>query len=147
MREFTKGWSAKKVEESSDNVVKLMNLLKDGAEEPFHASGPLQIISGRVIAGALLTLNGTQLNFPYGGLTYTTDKGLKHKRIAKKLGDTLRLTWEADGTPEIASISTWIVDLPAGKISFSMKEASYWQVSDYGRVVRNQIIEAVGTLQ
>jgi hypothetical protein len=32
-------------------------------------------------------------------------------------------------------------------MSFSLKEARYWQVKDYGRVLLNQVIEATGEVQ
>jgi hypothetical protein len=43
------------------------------------------------------------------------------------------------------SVSEWTFNLSTGLIGFSLKEARYWQVKDYGRVLVKQVFEASGT--
>jgi hypothetical protein len=50
----------------------------------------------------------------------------------------LYLRLVVDGGKEIASVCTWLVSHATGHISFSLKEARYRQVKDYGRVLLNQ---------
>jgi hypothetical protein len=73
--------------------------------------------------------------------------GYTQQRIAEKIGDDLHLRLLVDGGKEVASVCIWVIGRSTDKISFSLKEARYWQVKDYGRVLLNQIIEASGKVQ
>lgn len=152
--EFTDGMSSEEVEKYFNGTIELMDLLNNGAVEPLHIEGTIKIISGRILGGVLLNQHTpksdsgqSNINFPYGGISYTTPEGLKHDRVAKRDGDDLRLEWVVDGRPELVSVVIWTVGLTSGRISLSVKEATYWQVKDYGRVLRNQVWEATGTVQ
>ena len=82
--EFTDGWTVAQVEKTSSGTVELMNMLTKESEEPFHANGTLQIINGRLIGGALLTMNDTAINYPLGGISYTTPAGHTHTRALQR---------------------------------------------------------------
>jgi hypothetical protein len=73
--------------------------------------------------------------------------GYTQQRIAERRGDDLHLRLVVDGGEEVASVSTWIVNQSSGHISFSLKEARYEQIKEYGRVLLNQVIEAKGKVQ
>ena len=143
MYELTDGMTAEQVQEGVDGVVNLMNLLNNGNEAPYHAEGTLKISK----AGVLLTYSDTEFGFPFQGVTHKMSDGWTQQRIAEKAGDDLHLRLVIDGGLEVASVSTWIISRSAGQISFSLKEARYWQVKDYGRVLLNQMIEATGKVQ
>jgi hypothetical protein len=141
--QFTDGMTEQQVNEAFDGVVELMKLLNNGSEEPYHAEGSLKITK----AGALLTQNGTDIRFPFQGAAQKMPGGHTQQRIAEKIGNDLHLRLLVDGGKEVASVCIWIIGRSIGKISFSLKEARYWQVKDYGRVLLNQVIEASGKVQ
>src|SRR5579872_2357658 len=140
MHELTDGMTPEQVREAFDGVIDLMNLLNKGSEGPYHATRALKISE----AGALLTWSDTNIGFPFQGVTGPMPGGYTQHRIAESVGDALHLRLTVDGGKEVASISTWIVGRTTGQMSFSLKEARYWQVKDYGRVLLNQVIEAAG---
>ena len=146
MHEFTDGMTKEQVEEYTNDITDLIKILQYGSEGSFHTEGSLKIVDGRFLGGALMTLNGVDIGFPFGGTTQKMPGGYKQQRIAEKVGENLHLRCFIDGAPEVASLSTWHVALPSGQIGFSLKEARYWQVKDYGRVLLNQEIEAVGVV-
>jgi hypothetical protein len=143
MHELTDGMTAEQVQEAFDGVVNLMNLLKEGSEAPYNTEGTLKISKH----GVLLTWSDTNIGFPFQGVSQKMSNDWTQQRIAEKAGDDVHLRLVVDGHPEVASVSTWIISRSAGRISFSLKEARYWQVKDYGRVLLNQMIEATGKLQ
>jgi hypothetical protein len=138
--QFTDAMTEEPANEAFDGVVKLMKLLNNGSEEAYPAEGTLKITR----AGALLTQDGTDVGFPFQGATQKMPGGHTQQRIAEKIGDDLHLRLLVDGGKEVASVSVWIIGRSSGKISFSLKEARYWQVKDYGCVLLNQMIEASG---
>jgi hypothetical protein len=141
--QFTDGMTEEQANEAFDDVVQLMKLLNNGSEEPYHAEGTLKITR----AGALLTQNGADIGFPFQGATQKMPGGYTQQRIAEKIGDDLHLRLLVDGGKEVASDCIWIIGRSTGEISFSLKEARYWQVKDYGRVLLNQMIGASGKAQ
>ena len=99
-------------------------------------------------AGALLTQAGIDIWFPFQGATQKMPDGSTQQRVAEKIGDDLHLRLLVDdGGKEVTSVCIWIVGRSTGRIGFSLKEARYWQIKDYGRVLRNQMIEASGKVQ
>jgi hypothetical protein len=143
MYELTDGMTAEQAQEAVDGVVNLMNLLNEGSEAPYHAEGTLKINK----AGVLLTWSDTEIGFPFQGVTHKMPDGWTQQRIAEKAGDDLHLRLVVDGGQEVASIATWVIRRSTSQISFSLKEARYWRVKDYGRVLLNQVIEAIGRVQ
>ncbi|HDR9164620.1 MULTISPECIES: hypothetical protein [Burkholderia] len=140
MYALTDGMTDAQVQEASDSIVGLMETLKCGSEEPYHADVKVAISKD----GAMLTLNGTEIGFPFQGVTQEPPGGHKQQRIAERRGENLYLRLVVNDGDEVYSDCTWIIDRANQKISFSLKEARYWQVKDYGRVLLNQEIEASG---
>lgn len=143
MYEFTDGMTPEQVQEAFDGVISLTETLKTGSETPYHADGTLTTNK----AGALLTWNGTTVGFPFQGVSQRMQGGHDQRRLAERGGDSLHLSLIVDGGDEVASTCTWNVDYASGHIGFSVREARYWQIKDYGRVLLNQVIEASGKLQ
>ena len=143
MYEITDGMTEEQVQEAVDGVVSLMETLKSGSEAAYHADGTLTINK----AGALLTWSATKIGFPFQGVTQDISGGYSQQRVAERRGDDLYLRLVVDGGEEAASNCTWIIGQATGTISFSLKEARYWQVKDYGRVLLNQVIEANGKVR
>jgi hypothetical protein len=143
MYELTNGMTPEQVQEASDGVVSLMEMLNNGSEAPYQAGGTLTISK----AGALLTWSGTEIGFPFQGVAQGMPGGHTQQRVAEKRGEDLHLRLVVDGGKEVASVCTWIISKATGHISFSLKEARYWQVKDYGRVLLNQEIEASGKVR
>ncbi|GJH28147.1 hypothetical protein [Caballeronia novacaledonica] len=138
---LTDGMTAEQVQKSFEEVIAFMDDLKAGKKEaPFHADGRLTISR----AGALLTCNDTSIGFPFQGATQRMPAGYVQRRIAVTKGNTLHLSLTIDGGDEVESLCTWIVDHATGSMAFSLREARYWQIKDYGRVLLNQTIEASG---
>ena len=144
MHEFTDGMTPEQVQGAFDAVISLVQTLKTGSEAPYHADGTLTTNK----AGAVLTMSsGTEIGFPFRGVSQSMPGGHTQQRLAEAIGDELRLRLVVDGGEEVASTCTWIISHAEGKISFSLKEARYSQIKDYGRVLMNQTIEASGKVQ
>lgn len=144
MYEFIDGMTSEQAQEAFDGVITLMETLKAGSEAAYHANGTLTTNK----AGALLTTwSGTKIGFPFQEVSQRMPGGHIQQRVAEAKGDDLHLRLVVDGGEEVASTCTWIVSQAKGIISFSLKEARYWQIKDYGRVLLNQVIEANGKVQ
>jgi len=144
MYEFTDGMTPEQVQEAFDGVIALIETLKTGSEAPYHADGTLTINKAGVL---LTTWSGTEIGFPFKAVNQRMPDGHIQQRIAEAIGDDLHLRMVVDGGEEVASTCTWIISHAEGKISFSLKEARYSQIKDYGRVLLNQTIEASGKVQ
>lgn len=140
MYELTDGMTPEQAQEAFDGVVTLIETLKTGSETSYHADGTLTTSK----AGALLTWSGTTIGFPFQGVSQRMPGDHTQQRVAERSGDELHLRLVVDGGEEVASACTWILNQATGQISFSLKEARYWQIKDYGRVLLNQGIEANG---
>ncbi|MEX3635588.1 hypothetical protein [Paraburkholderia sp. BR14320] len=139
---LTDGMTSDQAQEAFDGVISLMETLKNGSEGPFNADGMLTTTA----AGAAVTMKGFTTDFPFRGVSERMPGGRVDRRLAERSGDRLHLRLFVEDGDELASTVDWNVDKATGRISFSLKEARYWQIKDYGRVLLNQVIEANGKI-
>ena len=94
MYEFTDEMTSEQAQEAFDGVIALMETLKAGSEAPYHADGTLTTSK----SGALLTTwSGTEIGFPFRGVSQRMQGGQIQQRIAEPKGDDLHLRLVVDG--------------------------------------------------
>ena len=96
MYELTDGMTPAQVQEAADGVISMMETLNMGSREPVSASGTVEITK----YGAMLTWFGTQIGFPYQGVTQPMESGATQRRKAERTGDEIRLSLVVDGGEE-----------------------------------------------
>jgi hypothetical protein len=91
MYELTNGMTPEQVQEASDGVLSLMEMLNNGSEAPYQAGGTLTISK----AGALLTWSGTEIGFPFQGVAQGVPGGHTQQRVAEKRGEICTCAWSS----------------------------------------------------
>jgi hypothetical protein len=143
MYDFTDGMTEEQVRQASDATVSLIETLNQPQENAWHSEGTLTLSD----AGALMQTHGQEIGFPFQGAKMQMSQGWLQRRFAKQTGANLILGIRVEGGDDIFSDCSWNIDRDTCTIEYALVEARREKIKDYGFVLLNQEIKAVGKIE